>query len=231
MCDRDPLPRWSHGRVTLLGDAAHPMYPVGSNGASQAILDARALADQLRDASIPAALTAYERERLPMTAQIVQMERQGRPGRRHRRRRGGRAERLHRDRHRAQFRTPPGHRARRRLDGGICEGAGERARCGKRCMTCGVKKSSKVLPNEDPRSVSELFAAATDWSIDNGEGVTPRQCGRCIVWQAVLYCALELTRSDHPRVWGRGLEDLWPVGSAHVATFPEERSSARDSGC
>ena len=39
MCDRDPLPRWSHGRVTLLGDAAHPMYPVGSNGASQAILD------------------------------------------------------------------------------------------------------------------------------------------------------------------------------------------------
>jgi 2-polyprenyl-6-methoxyphenol hydroxylase-like FAD-dependent oxidoreductase len=41
MCDRDPLPRWSHGRITLLGDAAHPMYPVGSNGASQAILDAR----------------------------------------------------------------------------------------------------------------------------------------------------------------------------------------------
>ena len=41
MRDRDPLPRWSFGRVTLLGDAAHPMYPVGSNGASQAILDAR----------------------------------------------------------------------------------------------------------------------------------------------------------------------------------------------
>ena len=50
MCDRDPLPRWSHGRVTLLGDAAHPMYPVGSNGASQAILDARCLADQLKSA-------------------------------------------------------------------------------------------------------------------------------------------------------------------------------------
>ena len=48
MCDRDPLPRWSHGRVTLLGDAAHPMYPVGSNGASQAILDARCLADRLQ---------------------------------------------------------------------------------------------------------------------------------------------------------------------------------------
>jgi len=37
MCDRDPLPQWTFGRVTLLGDAAHPMYPVGSNGASQAI--------------------------------------------------------------------------------------------------------------------------------------------------------------------------------------------------
>ena len=45
MCDRDPLPGWTQGRVTLLGDAAHPMYPVGSNGASQAILDARCLAD------------------------------------------------------------------------------------------------------------------------------------------------------------------------------------------
>ena len=44
MCDRDPLPRWSFGRATLLGDAAHPMYPVGSNGASQAVLDARSLA-------------------------------------------------------------------------------------------------------------------------------------------------------------------------------------------
>jgi 5-methylphenazine-1-carboxylate 1-monooxygenase len=41
MCDRDPLPRWSFGRATLLGDAAHPMYPVGSNGASQAVRDAR----------------------------------------------------------------------------------------------------------------------------------------------------------------------------------------------
>ena len=47
MCDRDPLPRWSFGRVTLLGDAAHPMYPVGSNGASQAMLDAAALARHL----------------------------------------------------------------------------------------------------------------------------------------------------------------------------------------
>jgi 2-polyprenyl-6-methoxyphenol hydroxylase-like FAD-dependent oxidoreductase len=47
-CDREPLPRWSFARVTLLGDAAHPMYPVGSNGASQAILDAKCLAMHLR---------------------------------------------------------------------------------------------------------------------------------------------------------------------------------------
>jgi 2-polyprenyl-6-methoxyphenol hydroxylase-like FAD-dependent oxidoreductase len=80
MCDRDPLPRWSHGRVTLLGDAAHPMYPVGSNGASQAILDARCLADLLVRAEHPMhALAAYEAERLPMTAQIVRMNRKGGP--------------------------------------------------------------------------------------------------------------------------------------------------------
>jgi 2-polyprenyl-6-methoxyphenol hydroxylase-like FAD-dependent oxidoreductase len=80
MCDRDPLPRWSHGRVTLLGDAAHPMYPVGSNGASQAILDARCLADWLKRAEHPLhALAAYEAERLPMTAQIVRMNRKGGP--------------------------------------------------------------------------------------------------------------------------------------------------------
>jgi len=80
MCDRDPLPRWSHGRVTLLGDAAHPMYPVGSNGASQAILDARALADRLVAAEHPVhALWAYEQERQPPTAQIVRMNRTGGP--------------------------------------------------------------------------------------------------------------------------------------------------------
>jgi 2-polyprenyl-6-methoxyphenol hydroxylase-like FAD-dependent oxidoreductase len=80
MCDRDPLPRWSHGRVTLLGDAAHPMYPVGSNGASQAILDARCLADRLRGAEhVVHALWMYEQERLPMTAQIVRMNRKGGP--------------------------------------------------------------------------------------------------------------------------------------------------------
>src|SRR5262249_46361021 len=81
MCDRDPLPRWSHGRVTLLGDAAHPMYPVGSNGASQAILDARCLADRLQTAEhVLHALAMYEQERLPVTAQIVRMNRRGGPG-------------------------------------------------------------------------------------------------------------------------------------------------------
>jgi 5-methylphenazine-1-carboxylate 1-monooxygenase len=80
MSDRDPLPRWSYGRVTLLGDAAHPMYPVGSNGASQAILDARVLVNRLADAEHPVhALWAYEQERLPMTAQIVHMNRRGGP--------------------------------------------------------------------------------------------------------------------------------------------------------
>ena len=82
MCDRDPLPRWTFGRVTLLGDAAHPMYPVGSNGASQAILDARCLADALAKAEHPVqALWDYEKERLPKTAEIVQLNRKGGPER------------------------------------------------------------------------------------------------------------------------------------------------------
>jgi 2-polyprenyl-6-methoxyphenol hydroxylase-like FAD-dependent oxidoreductase len=82
MVDRDPLARWSHGRVTLLGDAAHPMYPVGSNGASQAILDARALVDALAaHADIEAALRAYEAARLPPTATITLSNRQQGPER------------------------------------------------------------------------------------------------------------------------------------------------------
>ena len=82
MCDRDPLPRWTFDRVTLLGDAAHPMYPVGSNGASQAILDARALADALASAEHPRqALWRYERDRLPKTAEIVRLNRGGGPER------------------------------------------------------------------------------------------------------------------------------------------------------
>jgi 2-polyprenyl-6-methoxyphenol hydroxylase-like FAD-dependent oxidoreductase len=81
LCDRDPLPRWSFGRATLLGDAAHPMYPVGSNGASQAVLDARSLARRLRDAAPVTALAAYDAERRPMTAEIVLNNRKGGPER------------------------------------------------------------------------------------------------------------------------------------------------------
>lgn len=77
MVDRDPLPRWRHGRTTLLGDAAHPMYPIGSNGATQAILDAQALASALAThADAIAALDAYEAVRRPMTSRIVEMNRQ-----------------------------------------------------------------------------------------------------------------------------------------------------------
>lgn len=82
MCDRDPLPRWTDGRVTLLGDAAHPMYPMGSNGSGQAILDARLLAALLQDAGAdgaPEALLSYQDQRLPATAQIVRMNRVGGP--------------------------------------------------------------------------------------------------------------------------------------------------------
>jgi 5-methylphenazine-1-carboxylate 1-monooxygenase len=72
MTDRDPLSHWGRGPVTLLGDAAHPMYPVGSNGASQAILDAPALAMALSTGWPPAdALRAYEEERRPVTNAIT----------------------------------------------------------------------------------------------------------------------------------------------------------------
>jgi 2-polyprenyl-6-methoxyphenol hydroxylase-like FAD-dependent oxidoreductase len=72
MSDRNPLEQWTFNRVTLLGDAAHPMYPIGSNGASQAILDGECLARSLtREAHPIAALKAYERERLPATGRIV----------------------------------------------------------------------------------------------------------------------------------------------------------------
>ena len=82
MCDRDPLPYWSFGRVTLLGDAAHPMYPVGSNGASQAILDARCVASLLAETKdVLTALKAYEAARLRVTAKIVQDNRSGGPER------------------------------------------------------------------------------------------------------------------------------------------------------
>ncbi|MBR2815959.1 MAG: flavin-dependent oxidoreductase [Reyranella sp.] len=76
MVDRDPLPRWSHGRITLLGDAAHPMYPIGSNGASQAILDGEAITQELLAGGDPeTALRRYEERRLPATARIVESNR------------------------------------------------------------------------------------------------------------------------------------------------------------
>ena len=81
MVDRDPVPAWSFGPVTLLGDAAHPMYPVGSNGASQAILDARALTESLADGAgdVHGALKSYEAERLPATAALVAANRRQGP--------------------------------------------------------------------------------------------------------------------------------------------------------
>jgi 2-polyprenyl-6-methoxyphenol hydroxylase-like FAD-dependent oxidoreductase len=76
MVDRDPLDRWGTGSVTLVGDAAHPMYPIGSNGGSQAILDARVLAYHLATASdLAAALAGYERERRDATSAIVLAQR------------------------------------------------------------------------------------------------------------------------------------------------------------
>ena len=72
MVDRDPLPAWTFGRITLAGDAAHPMYPIGSNGATQGIIDARALAYFLAtEPSVDVALARYEDERRPTTGKIV----------------------------------------------------------------------------------------------------------------------------------------------------------------
>ena len=77
MADRDPIARWSFGRVTLLGDAAHPMYPSGSNGAAQAILDARALTRAIATRpGILNALHTYEAERLGPTAEVVLQNRE-----------------------------------------------------------------------------------------------------------------------------------------------------------
>ena len=72
MVDHDPLERWTFGRITLLGDAAHPMYPRGSNGAGQAIVDARFLTGQIKKlGATPDALSAYEAVRNPATARVV----------------------------------------------------------------------------------------------------------------------------------------------------------------
>jgi len=82
MVDRDPLERWSCGRATLLGDAAHPMRPNGSNGASQAILDGEALAVALSaDVGVAAALESYDADRREPTSRLVLANRQAGPER------------------------------------------------------------------------------------------------------------------------------------------------------
>jgi 2-polyprenyl-6-methoxyphenol hydroxylase-like FAD-dependent oxidoreductase len=72
MVDKDPVARWTFGRVTFAGDAAHPMYPRGSNGAAQGAIDARTLADQFAKIEDPvAALNAYEDIRLKAAYNVV----------------------------------------------------------------------------------------------------------------------------------------------------------------
>jgi 2-polyprenyl-6-methoxyphenol hydroxylase-like FAD-dependent oxidoreductase len=77
MVDKDALPQWSFGRVTLMGDAAHPMYPRGSNGSAQGLIDARTLVDLLAQPNVDPvqALKVYQDQRLPATARVVQTNR------------------------------------------------------------------------------------------------------------------------------------------------------------
>ena len=81
MCDREPLTAWGTGRVTLLGDAAHPMYPVGSNGAAQSIIDGKRLGHFLELHEPIEAIRAYELERIPITSGLVRSNRLGGPER------------------------------------------------------------------------------------------------------------------------------------------------------
>ncbi len=80
MVDRHPIDRWTFGRITLLGDAAHPMYPRGGNGGAQSIIDAARLAHLLKTNPVPvAALKAYEAERIPATSKVVMQSRNAPP--------------------------------------------------------------------------------------------------------------------------------------------------------
>ncbi len=72
MVDRDPLPQWTHGRVSLIGDAAHAAYPVGSNGAGSGIIDARVLVAKFLQYGLNRqALQAYEDQLRPPTTRMV----------------------------------------------------------------------------------------------------------------------------------------------------------------
>jgi 2-polyprenyl-6-methoxyphenol hydroxylase-like FAD-dependent oxidoreductase len=77
MVDKDPIDQWTFGRVTLIGDSAHPMYPRGSNGSAQGLIDARVLADQIQMLGVQdaKALHAYENIRRPLTSKVVQTNR------------------------------------------------------------------------------------------------------------------------------------------------------------
>jgi 2-polyprenyl-6-methoxyphenol hydroxylase-like FAD-dependent oxidoreductase len=79
MVDKDPVDQWTFGRITLAGDAAHPMYPRGSNGSAQALIDVRTLADCLTSNPLPLALIAYEELRRETTAAIVRTNRSNPP--------------------------------------------------------------------------------------------------------------------------------------------------------
>jgi 2-polyprenyl-6-methoxyphenol hydroxylase-like FAD-dependent oxidoreductase len=80
LVDRDPVAQWTFGLTTLMGDAAHPMYPIGSNGASQAILDARVITREiLAHGQTHTALVAYEAERRPATTDLVMLNRRNGP--------------------------------------------------------------------------------------------------------------------------------------------------------
>jgi len=80
MVDKEPIERWSFGRLTLAGDAAHPMYPRGSNGAAQSAIDARTLADCLaRENDVRKALLTYEAARATATAKVARTNREHPP--------------------------------------------------------------------------------------------------------------------------------------------------------
>lgn len=81
MVDQEPLPWWSQGAVTLLGDAAHPMIPRGSNGAGQTILDSQSIADAMarHQGDFATALREYESDRLPATSSVVRANHEDSP--------------------------------------------------------------------------------------------------------------------------------------------------------